>query len=52
MLWEMVVRVKDIVRRCEKETLWESRCERDIIMGKAKQIDLPVAIINIMEPAF
>ena len=43
---------KDIVRRCGKERLWESRCERDIIMGKTKQIDLTVAIINIMEPVF
>ena len=43
---------KDIVKRCEKETLWESRRERYIIMGKTKQIDLTLAIINIMEPAF
>ena len=44
--------VMDIVRRCEKETLWESRCERDIIMGKTKRMDLTVAIIYIVEPAF
>ena len=51
LLWESHCD-KDIVRRGEKETLWECRCEIDIIMGKTKQIDLTVAIINIMEPAF